>query len=209
MGHPCHDDTAQIEAATLGTKIKYPKASATYTLAESTYSSMTTSNEWSGVTTKGSSPSGFNASHSNSPKKAKGGPTCFNCGEQGHLVPECKKPKNDTAINKRCEEFLSKKGKTNKSPKSSKSNTNSPTQTGKWAPPTSNENNCRVIDGNPMFWATKRNKWVPDKQAHNVQLPTPDKTTQTGGTAAANTAAVANFKQSLMSSLDAFASQMA
>jgi hypothetical protein len=31
--------------------------------------------------------------------------TCFNCGEMGHTVPNCKKPKDNDAIEKRKKEY--------------------------------------------------------------------------------------------------------
>jgi Zinc knuckle len=68
--------------------------------------------------------------------------SCWNCGGNGHSLKECTKPFNQTLIKQQKKAFReAKKGKRKKG--DGKNN--------KWAPPKSEEKNCRVINNKPIY----------------------------------------------------------
>lgn len=109
---------------------------------------------------------------------------CWNCGEKGHLLHKCPKPKNEKQIEANRKAFNAAKQKQNGNgdPKSS--------------PPKPEENNRRIIDGRPMFWQTRRQRWVPDRAAATqaevclppAPAPTPSQPTASVLSRAAQTA---------------------
>jgi len=58
---------------------------------------------------------------------------------------------------------------------------NTSTSKGKWAPPTTAENNKRVIDGKPMWYNKSKKRWYPDKYplAEQAQVSQPPASTLT------------------------------
>ena len=69
-------------------------------LAETSYTALSSGNKWTGVKTKGKS-SVFAASNQHTAKGGSGKGKeclCFNCGEKGHQVNDCEKPKNEQLV---------------------------------------------------------------------------------------------------------------
>ena len=150
--------------------VQYPDPDQILEAAENKYVQLTSLQQWDGVTTKGS-PSGFILGNSNR--------TCFNCGDPGHIVPTCTKPKNEELIQKRRKEFQDKKAASKKqnlsqntSTKNSndRKNSNRPGK-GKWTPPKQGEGPRRVIDNKPMFY----NKGSRDGSLTRILLLAPPK----------------------------------
>jgi Zinc knuckle len=152
-------------------KETYPSVEKLLKLAEKLYLDLTMVNKWNGVTTK-ANQSAFPALASPSKKKL----TCWNCGQEGHSLQECKAARNEELIKKRKESFRAAKKKKRdekKKGESSNKNNNAPTENsqGKWKPPTAEEKNRRIIDGKHMYWLTQLKRWVLDKRAiQNVGL---------------------------------------
>lgn len=163
--------------------VQYPDPDQILEAAENKYVQLTLLQQWDGVTTKGS-PSGFILENSNC--------TCFNCGDPGHIVPTCSKPKNEELIQKQRKEFQDKKAaskKQNLSQNTSTKNSNDRKKSnrpgkGKWTPPKQGEGPRRDIDNKPMFYNKRTKRWVPDRnppaastqganQAANASAPLP------------------------------------
>jgi Zinc knuckle len=150
----------------------YPSVEKLLKLAEKLYLDLTMVNKWNGVTTK-ANQSAFPAL-TGTPNKKK--LTCWNCGQEGHSLQECKATRNEDLIKKRKESFRAAKKKKRDEKKKNESGTknNNGTQSennGKWKPPTAEEKNRRIIDGKHMFWLSQLKRWVLDKRAiQNVGL---------------------------------------
>jgi hypothetical protein len=83
------------------------------------------------------------------------------------MLIDCKKEKNQMAIESRKNAFNEAKAKARKEKKDSKKEEEKKEtpKTGKWAPPQPNEKNKRVINGKPMLWHFKTHCWIDDKKA--------------------------------------------
>lgn len=150
-----------------GSSKAYPPIEDVLRVAEKLYLDKTSTNEWSGLTSKGNSSSFPAVSKNNN---GKGKPvTCWNCGGEGHGTRECTKPLNAALVEQRKKLYKENKKKERKERKDKKgdkkSDDNKKTPTGKWAPPSEAEKNKRVIDGKPMYWANRTKRWINDKQA--------------------------------------------
>lgn len=130
------------------------------------YLNLASENTWTGISTK-ANQSGFAALEG---KKV----SCWNCGQEGHGLKECTKPKNNELIEKRRKAFKDAKNK-KKSENKSKDNKQGANKVeekkeekkGKFAPQTESEKNRRTIDGKPtMYWADRIKRWVNDKRAN-------------------------------------------
>jgi hypothetical protein len=143
-----------------------PTPNELYRLAEQTYLELSSTGAWTGVSTKGTKdPAGLTAGGHSAPKKSP--PTCWNCGEVGHTFPTCPKPKNETRIaeNKAKVRKDRKQGGSAKAKNGNKKQGDAKVKNSKWAPPTSTENNKRIIDGTPHFWSPRNKRWFIDKRA--------------------------------------------
>jgi hypothetical protein len=141
------------------TRVRYPSIEDMLRMAEKLYLDMTASNEWSGATTK-ANQAAFLVNGQGTPNVARK-LSCWNCGMEGHTLKECPRPSNPTLVEKNKQAFkIAKAAKQDKAKKEGKGNNTN----GKWAPPTANENNRRVVDGIARFWLTKTKRWVKDKK---------------------------------------------
>jgi Zinc knuckle len=133
---------------------QYPPIEEMLRMAEKLYLDMSAANEWTGATSKGNQ-STFVATVACSGKKL----TCWNCGVEGHSLKECPKTVVQANIDKNKKAFKESKKKAEKKKDDKK------TPTGKWAPPSANENNNRIIEGVPRFWLSKTKRWVKDRDS--------------------------------------------
>jgi hypothetical protein len=152
-----------------------PTPNELYQLAEQTYLELVATDSWTGVTTKGTQhPAGLTAGSGTPPKRS---PICWNCGEVGHSVPTCSKPKG----RKHIAEAKAKMKKDQKNGGSKNKNVPNKSKSGKpskWAPQTNEEHGKRVIDGTPYSWNSKMRRWLREptgaaEAAQVVQPPVP------------------------------------
>ena len=146
-------------------------------IAEKKYNSLVSSGKWSGSKSKGSR-SMFTSQVDTSANTAVNGtkkPVCWNCGKVGHTFYKCPKPKDDKRIESNPNQLHATANKAQSKPNSNP--TSDPSF--KWRPPTSSENNKRLIDGKHMFYLHKLKCWILDKR-HPAN--TPDTTTNTTST---------------------------
>ena len=141
--------------------------------ATSEYTDRLSNSAWDGVKQKRNETKGsFTAGH-----EATGGRKCFNCDDPGHMLDKCPKTKDATKIAaNRSAAMKGKKDNKTKKPK------------GKWAPPTDAEKrnkNKRTIDGKPMYYHYKTQRWMPDKFATEANLADGTPTTPAPGPASA------------------------
>jgi Zinc knuckle len=118
----------------------YPSVEKLIKLAEKLYLDLTMANKWDGVTTK-ANQSAFPALTGTPHKKKL---TCWNCGQEGHSLQECKATRNEDLIKKRKESFRVAKKKKRDEKKKNESGTKNSNGTesennGKWKPPTAEE----------------------------------------------------------------------
>lgn len=161
---------------------EYPTIEDMVKMAEKLYLNLASTNMWTGIQHK-VNPSSFPALNG----MLKTGLSCWNCGQAGHSLKDCPKPKNNDLIEQRKKQFKEAKKKEKKDGKGKGENRTSKAK-GKWAPPTESEKNRRIIDGKPMFYLNKTKRWVDDKkampQAANpaVQAPAPSNASSSGST---------------------------
>jgi len=136
---------------------------ALFRAATTQYRSLCAEGAWHGVRTSG------DAIFTSTAK----GTLCWNCGDPGHSLPDCKVPRDEARIlaNKKARRKAIKKAAKDKG-----RSTSAPTPpttvaaaapgTGKWRPPSPEENNRRVINGKPMWYNASRKRWYPDR-AHS------------------------------------------
>jgi hypothetical protein len=86
--------------------VQYPDPDQILEAAKNKYVQLMSFHHCYHITTKGNPPSGFISENSNR--------TCFNCGDPGHIMPTCPKPKNEELIQKQCKEFQDKKAASKK-----------------------------------------------------------------------------------------------
>lgn len=152
---------------------KYPSLEDLVRMAEQQYLDLASTNTWTGVGSK-INQSGFVAKDD-----AKKKMSCWNCGQQGHSLNECTKPKNNEIIEQRRKAYreTKKKGKGNGKGKEGenkdKKQDDKKDSFGKFAPPTESEKSRRIIDGKPMYWASRIKKWINDKRANPAQSANP------------------------------------
>jgi hypothetical protein len=189
-------------------KPEWPNVESILRLATNRYLDLCATDKWTGITTKGTQ-SIFQA--------VQGGrsePICWNCSQKGHRFNDCPKPRNEQAIEQRKKELFDKKKDKKKKGKGQAENKSSEgggkTKNFKFAPPTQEEKNRRVIDGKPMFWNAKKKRWVPDLK---VQVAQTASTSTMGATPTANVAqrsairdaALSNTTHAITSALQSFA----
>ena len=118
-------------------------------LAEQLYHEKLETGDWSGVTTK--EKGAIFMQHGKTP-------TCWNCGESGHVLPDCPKPPHAETIAKNKLAFQQARGDrgdaSGRNPRSAK-----------FALPKEGENNKRTIDGKPMFFNNRFKRWVNDRES--------------------------------------------
>jgi hypothetical protein len=135
---------------------KYPPIENTLQVAQLRYMEMLGTGKWTGLTTK-ANQSSFVAQQGTEKKNV----TCWNCGIEGHGLKQCTRALNQTMIEQRRKSFKeTKDAKKNPSPGGKEKG-----KSGKWAAPTQEENNRRVINGKPMFYIKRTKRWENDKKA--------------------------------------------
>lgn len=153
--------TVEVVEPLLKDQVKpiYPSVEIMLRMAEKRYLDLASTNEWTGVGNK-ASPSSFFT------KEGERKLVCWNCGGTGHSVKECTKPLNQDNIEKRRVAFNEerKKNKKGKEGKDGKKG-NGGRRNNKWAPPQPSEKNRRTINGKPMYWHAKTERWVDDRKA--------------------------------------------
>jgi hypothetical protein len=119
-------------------------------LAERKYTALVYNGKWN-VPAGNGNPSAFNASK-NDQKKVL---VCWNCGEKGHAVDKCPKPRNEQQIEKNRSAFRKAKDKESRDSKPESSGK------GEYAKPKKGEPNKRTINGKAMYYHFKRKTWLP------------------------------------------------
>jgi hypothetical protein len=135
-------------------------------LAERKYTSILYDGKWN-VPVGNGNPSAFNATKPDVKKVL----VCWNCGEKGHALDKCPKPRNEQQIEKNKSAFRKAKDKDNRSSKPESSGK------GEYTAPKKGEANKRTIKGKEMYYHFKRKTWLP---ATNVAGTDPQ-STPTGG----------------------------
>jgi Zinc knuckle len=117
------------------------------------YIELATTNAWTGFRTK-ANQSGFVA-------RQEGGTIRFswNCGQDGHMLKDCKKEKNQAAIDSRKKAFNKAKAEARKEKKDGKKEEEKKEapKTRKWAPPQPNEKNKELSMVSQCFGISKLN----------------------------------------------------
>jgi hypothetical protein len=113
-------------------------------------------------------PSAFNTTTKSDGKKQL---VCWNCGEKGHAVDKCSKPRNEQQIEANRSAFRKAKDKDSKRLKPESSGE------GEYAKPKKGEPNKRTIKGNAMYYHFKRKTWLPPT---NVAGTDPTQSTTNG-----------------------------
>jgi len=126
------------------------KSEAIHLIAQNLYTDLVYKKAWHGANSPGDDKVTLPAR--STPSKT----VCWNCGEAGHRLDECPKPKNNEKIEKARKAFLENKKSTGGADRK---------VTGKFAPPKSEEKNRRTIDGKPMFFNRRTKRWVDDRDA--------------------------------------------
>jgi len=190
------------------------------------YNEMMQDDSWLGVKNK-ARETAFHAKTAGKPSSgkppseaARKPPTCFNCGQQGHVVPDCKKPLNRKKQEEMRAKFRSENatkgtegrgsnrsgntagrgsGSTRKGPEGSGSK-------GKFVPPSANENGFRRIqvrDGvHPHKWNPSTKKW--DRETPSPLGTVSTMTSASGSstsTSATQRAAIANLQRTMQQSV--------
>jgi hypothetical protein len=121
-------------------------------LAERKYTALLYDGKWN-VPAGNGNPSAFNAT--TKPSDSKKVVVCWNCGEKGHGVDKCSKPRNEQQIEQNRSAFRKAKDKESKDSK--------PESSGKveYAKPKKGEPNKRTIKGKAMYYHFKRKTWLP------------------------------------------------
>ena len=130
---------------------------------EQTYIDLVASGKWLATNNKAEKESTFGAiDHSKS--------TCWNCGETGHAISDCSKPKDQVAIKRRREEFFNKRNKGNRGNVSGGSaTTNNPETVSKSKiPPKEGETHERTVGDRKIFWCGTCEKWTNHKTSEHV-----------------------------------------
>ena len=158
------------------TVVKPPNPFDIFSIANTQYNDMCQMDEWSGATTKGVESFFFTAD---------GEARCFNCMKTGCSVDKCPEPKNEDRIAANRKKFWEivrqnrertgrggrggggrnngGRGRGGRGGRGAGPSPNGAHLVGKFAPPSKQERNCRVIDGKAMKFDGKSKKWVPDK----------------------------------------------
>jgi Zinc knuckle len=142
-------------------KVKYPAIDDMLRSAENLYSTLAQTNTWTGIKTK-ANQSGFVARQEGNHKRF-----CWNCGQEGHMLKDCTRAVNQSSIDARNKVFNKAKAKARKAKQDGKKadDKKDAPKLGKWAPPLPTVKNKRVINGKPMFWHFKTQRWLDDKKA--------------------------------------------
>jgi Zinc knuckle len=161
-------------------KTKYSAIDNLVQSSENLYSALAQTNTWTGVKTK-ANQSGFVVKQDGNQKGF-----CWNCGQEGHMLKDCTRVVSQSSIDARKKAFKEAKTKAKKAKQDGKKDDEKKEtpRTGKWAPPQPNERNKRAINGKPMFWHFKTQRWVEEKkaganQAAVAQQSVPPSTTPT------------------------------
>ena len=206
-----------VATSTQASQREYPSFENILELGERHYLEMNAQDKWSGVNRNQHGV--FQANKSllppvnqgyiadAAPRNPSRQPTCWNCGEVGHTLDQCTKPRNESEIaarrdvqraTRRVNRLARKSNKANAGatvPSSGASVTSSvtgPTTTqppNKFAPPTPEENNKQVIDGKPMYYNHRLKRWLVDRFAGS---PAPVAALATGTVASPGTTSSSN-----------------
>jgi hypothetical protein len=125
-----------------------------FSIAEQKYVSMMESNQWNGVSNKGSKSTFITVGSGKEP-------VCWNCGG-AHRLPDCTLLKNQENISEGKKKMQDAMKKTRINPGGGVNNGNRNGATrGKFRKPSADEKNRRTIDGNVMFYDKKTERWTP------------------------------------------------
>ena len=158
------------------TFINPPNPFEVFNIASAKYIAMVKQNEWTGVNTSGTE-SAFLMDDLQ---------RCFNCGKPGHPLEDCPDPKNEDRIAANKKTFWDAvRAKRDKNEGSDGRGSSRGVRgkarggrggrggrgagkqkgahlVGRFAPPTKKEKNCRMIDGKPMKFDKRGQKWLHD-----------------------------------------------
>jgi hypothetical protein len=132
-----------------------------FSLAQATYRDLSTNGKWNAAMrpTPGTPtvPGGFIAADQIT------GPFCWNCESTEHSFPQCKKPRNEESIAKNRILYRQHKGLDPRASGGGRGDfTNRWT---KWKKPRPEENNKRIINGDPFTWVPATKRWSKDETA--------------------------------------------
>jgi hypothetical protein len=132
-----------------------------FSLAQATYRDLTNSGVWNAAMrpTPGTAPSGgFIAADQIT------GPFCWNCESTDHAFPQCTKPRNQESIAKNRALYRQHKGHDSNG-NSSGGRSDGANRWAKWKKPRPEENNKRIINGDPYTWVPNTKRWSKDETA--------------------------------------------
>ena len=158
---------AQHQADKTGQLVNWPTVSELTSMATNSYKRLKSSNQWL-TTPTGRRRALTAAPPSNGPRRFT--PKCWNCGEEGHTLKDCKKPKDNAKIETARQAFNRRK----RDSRSSGGNTNSHSRRTDSRP-------RRMIDGKPHI-LNKKGVFVLDQKTVRTQhdqntTPIPPSTT--------------------------------
>jgi hypothetical protein len=131
-----------------------------FSMAQATYRDLTNNGVWNASMrpTPGTTPSGgFIAADQIT------GPFCWNCESTDHAFPQCTKPRNEESILKNRTLYHLHKGQ---DPNGNGGRQGAGTNRwAKWKKPRPEENNKRIINGDPYTWIPNTKRWSKDETA--------------------------------------------
>jgi hypothetical protein len=128
-----------------------------FSMAQATYRDLTNNGVWNASMrpTPGTAPSGgFIAADQIT------GPFCWNCESTDHAFPQCTKPRNEESIAKNRTLYRQHKGQDPN--KNSGRRGDGANRWAKWKKPRPEENNKRIINGDPYTWVPNTKRWSKD-----------------------------------------------
>jgi hypothetical protein len=146
-----------------------------FSLAQATYRDLTNSGVWNVAMrpTPGTTPSGgFIAADQIT------GPFSWNCESTDHAFPQCTKPRNQESIAKNRALYRQHKGQ---DPNGNNGGVrgDGANRWAKWKKPRPEENNKRIINGDPYTWVPNTKRWSKDEATPSgltTGLPSPGPT---------------------------------
>lgn len=130
-----------------------------FSLAQATYRDLSTNGKWNAAMrpTPGTPivPGGFIAADQIT------GPFCWNCESTEHAFPQCKKPRNEESIAKNRTLYRQHRGQDSRSNGGGRGEF--PNRWTKWKKPRPEENNKRIINGDPYTWIPATKRWSKDE----------------------------------------------
>jgi hypothetical protein len=133
-----------------------------FSLAQATYRDLSTNGKWNAAMrpTPGTPivPGGFIAADQIT------GPFCWNCESTDHAFPQCKKPRNEESIAKNRTLYRQHKGnQDSRSGSGGRGQGEFTNRWTKWKKPRPEENNKRIINGDPFTWIPATRRWSRDE----------------------------------------------